>query len=322
MNFAIVISKFYVDRCLCLIDSLNRFKVKFYILCYDDESYEILKNIKKNLYLIKFNQITDFDKDLNNKIKNRDLINKIITSRPIFIKFLNYKYKIKKIFLLDSDIYFFSNPKKLIQLVKKASIAFTRHNFFRNSFILEKKYGKYNAGFLYFNLDYYGLKFLNLWLKLCKKWCLFEPKNNKFSDQKYLEYLIKKVKNILVIGHPGVNLAPWNLENKNICKNKNLLKVDNQDLIFFHFHGLRNVTKKFYILGIQNYNFRISKKVKKLLYDPYIKNLYKKNIFLGYKDFLYWKKNVNINLFEIKIISKFLLLIKKILSNDFYIYLK
>jgi hypothetical protein len=82
------------------------------------------------------------------------------------------------------------------------------------------------------------------------------------------------------------------------------------------------LTKKIYILGIQNYNFRISKKAKKLLYDPYIKNLYKKNMFLGYKNFLYWKKNVNINLFEIKIISKFLHLIKKILSNDFYIYPK
>ena len=103
---------------------------------------------------------------------------------------------------------------------------------------------------------------------------MFEPKNNKFSDQKYLEYLIKKVKNILVIEHPGVNLAPWNLENKNICKNKNLLKVDNHDLIFFHFHGLEiGLIGKHIALFLPAPGYKLINNNYQLIYNEYINSI-------------------------------------------------
>jgi ribonucleotide monophosphatase NagD (HAD superfamily) len=45
-----------------------------------------------------------FDTHLKKIITTRKFIDQIITSRPVFIKFLNKKYNIKTIYLLDSDI--------------------------------------------------------------------------------------------------------------------------------------------------------------------------------------------------------------------------
>jgi hypothetical protein len=36
-----------------------------------------------------------------------------------------------------------------------------------------------------------------------------------------------------------VNLAPWNVDGHNLTRDKGILHVDGQELIFYHFSGLR-----------------------------------------------------------------------------------
>lgn len=319
-NIATVVSKYYIDRILSLINSLSKFDNTLHILCYDTDIYSYLKNNFFNkIKIYHIDEIFEFDIYLKNKVSELELINQVVSSRPVFIKYLNEKKNLNNLFLIDADTYFYSDPKKIILEAKNKSIAFCRHNFVRNKKDLEKKYGIYNAGFIYFNLDNNGKFFLNRWSNLCKEWCLFKAEDGKFSDQKYLETLYLEMKdNIEIIDNPGVNLAPWNLENKRIEKKNGELYVDENKIIFFHYHGIRTFSKYVYFLGVSGYKFRISNNVKNLLYKDYL-NLLTLN---GKNKNQYWKHNYNSNLNKIKItqiFNKFINLIKKIIYNDYKI---
>jgi len=320
INLATVISKYYLGRVSCLLHSLKNFSnTTVHILCFDEDSYSILKSKKiKNTKIYNKKQLYKFDKNLKTINYSRELINQIVTSRPVFIKYL-FKKKIKSIFLIDADIFFFDNPEKLIKYNKKLSISFAKHNFSHNAPRRQKLYGKYNAGFIHFQADIPGLKFLNDWIKLCKNWCLFTPEKNKFSDQKYLESLFKKYKNnISIISHPGINAAPWNMRNIKFTIRNELIFANNQNLIFFHFHGVKKLSKNIFTLGTSNYNFILNSNSKKIIYKKYI-HLLKK--YSG-KKFNYWKieNNTKFNYFNIITLIRYIkILIKKFAYNDYKI---
>jgi len=313
-NFAIVISKYYASRCIALIESILKFDVNIYVLCFDKETSRIInkKIISKKIITIEYANILNFDKSLKKIIKKRKLIDKIVTSRPIFIKYVLKKFNTKNIFLLDSDIYFFSNPNLLKKHIKNSSVAFCKHNFTKNNQELSDKYGKYNGGFVYVKKDQNGKKFLGEWSKLCKKWCEFDSKDGKFSDQKYLENLSLKIKNLKILNVPEINLAPWNIEDKKIELKGKQIYVNNKKLIFFHFHGLRKITKRFYILGLENYSFVISNKIKKIIFYKYAKRLSEISSIKEY----FWKKN---NFFSR--LLKINVVFMKIYNNDYLILL-
>ena len=308
MNFAICLSRFYISRCDALIKSINKFKKhNIYLLCFDNETYNYFKP-KKKIKLLRLESLLKFDTHLKKIIRTRKFIDQIITSRPVFIKFLNKRYNIKKIYLLDSDIFFFSKPEDLMKFTSSSSVAFSEHDFNLKKKTLNKTYGKYNAGFVYIKFDRNGKQFLKEWIGLCKKWCEFNVEKNKFSDQKYLENLKIKIKNVKTLNHPGINLAPWNLENKEITINNNKITVNGEKLIFFHYHGLRKILNFFYILGTSNYNFYLKNSLKNILFKPYI------NIISNYKQKDYfWSKNK-----KKKLIMKIPFLFKKVMLNDFY----
>ena len=103
-----------------------------------------------------------------------------------------------------------------MKFTSSSSVAFSEHDFNLKKKNLNKTYGKYNAGFVYIKFDRNGKQFLKEWIGLCKKWCEFNVEKNKFSDQKYLENLKIKIKNVKILNNPGINLAPWNLESKKV----------------------------------------------------------------------------------------------------------
>ncbi len=313
-NFAIAISKYYVSRCLVLIESIIKYEVNIFILCFDADAEKLIKkNINsKKIFIFNYKEILSFDKSLKKINRSRKLIDKIVTSRPIFLRYINNKFKSKDIFLLDSDIYFFSNPRLLLKYTQKSSVAYCEHDFSRNKIKLNKNYGEFNGGFVYVRFDKNGKKFLLNWSKLCKKWCEFDSKEGKFSDQKYLEDLSKKINNLKILKRPEINLAPWNIEGKKIELKKKQVYVNNNKLIFFHFHGLRQISKNFYILGVSNYNFILPNELKKILFYNYIKKLKKKTLIKEY----FWVKN---KLFS-RLMKSYTVL-NKIIKNDFLIYI-
>ena len=312
MNIAAYTSKFYLPTFLSLYDSIKfDKKINLFVLCYDDEVKNFLKKKIKKCTLITTSDIENKNQKITKK-KYRNFNEKHGVYRLAYADYLLHKIK-KPIHLIDSDIFFFSKPSILNNLVKynKASIAFAKHNYYFKKKEMENKYGIYNAGYIYFNYDKNSLNFLKKYREFCFNFISWNTKKrgkSNFADQTYLETLIKMYKNVYVIKHRGVNTAPWNIGGYKITKKNNSFYIDDEILIFYHFSGIRSLLNKFFFFNLHHYNEKNMPDIKEFLYKKYFLVLKKNN-----KLFSIVSKNKSINTFTLK------KLWKKIIYKDFVV---
>ena len=70
------------------------------------------------------------------------------------------------------------------------------------------------------------------------------------GDQKYLDEWPDLYKSCHIIENEGAGIAPWNYSQYEIHKKDNQIKINNENLIFYHFHQFQLLKKnKFYRLG-------------------------------------------------------------------------
>src|SRR5205814_2361411 len=80
---------------------------------------------------------------------------------------------------------------------------------------------------------------LRWWRDRCLEWCYDRLEGDRFADQKYLDLFPTLFRGVLVLDHPGANLAPWNMGRHRLTKEGDCLRVDSQPLIFYHFHNFK-----------------------------------------------------------------------------------
>ena len=97
--------------------------------------------------------------------------------------------------------------------------------------------------------------------------------DDAFADQKYLDGWPEFFKNVTVVQHKGANVAPWNLDNYDIRYNNGKVYIDDDPLIFYHFHDLKRISTSFYLTGLNDFSMRLNKAISKHVYIPYIKQI-------------------------------------------------
>jgi hypothetical protein len=181
---------------------------------------------------------------------------------------------------LDADIFFFADPAPIYDEIGEHSIVIIERRFSPNLYYLKQR-GIYNVGWLSFRRDTHALACLYWWRERCLEWCYDRYDDNHFADQKYLDNWPDIFKNVIVLQHKGANLAPWNLTNYKIQTNENYVWVDEQPLIFFHFHGLRQIRTWLYDPQLAEYKVKQNKPVRQNIYMPYIQTLQQLSTSLG-----------------------------------------
>jgi hypothetical protein len=129
------------------------------------------------------------------------------------------------------------------------------------------------VGWVTFRRDRTGLDCLEYWRSRCLASCPDAVTDDAFADQKYLDDWPLRFKDVAVIANRGANLAPWNVMNYQIGLEKGAVHVDNEPLVFFHFHGLRRIDEWLYESGLGNYDTALSRNVRQLIYRPYLRQL-------------------------------------------------
>jgi hypothetical protein len=274
INFATYATFEFTDKVFLLFQSINKYKnSNLHLLCLDDTIFNYFKKYKlQNLYIYNYKTL--------NIILDKDFAKNLSIQRFYFVKYLFNLKKIKSIHLLDSDIYFFSNPSQLKKIFKNYDIGFCRHNYSKNITELNNKYGVYNAGYIYLRNCYNSIKFLEYYISLCKKNVDYNYNDNvekqNFADQTYLETLVLRFQKIKLLDDPGVNTGPWNVSNYKINIKKNFIYLNDLKLIFYHFSGVKKIFTNFYSLGLRMF---VDNKydIKKDIYMSYIKELIKIN---------------------------------------------
>lgn len=269
----------FTRRGLALYESLRKHAgdFKLYALCFDQEAYDALVQYNSgNLIPVSLTELLASDHDLAAVRPYRSTVEFYFTSTPAWPLFLLHKFpEIDQIIYLDADLYFYSSPEPIFEEIKDASISIIGHRYAPHLIDYEKN-GIYNVSWVGICRDENGLACLELWREKCLEWCYDRHENGKYADQKYLDYWPERFANLHIIQHLGVNLAPWNISNYKISVDESgRVLVDDQKLIFYHFHGFKKVLKNAYCPNLVQYGSLLTDVIRDNIYLPYIEHLEK-----------------------------------------------
>jgi hypothetical protein len=185
-------------------------------------------------------------------------------------------FSLSEVTYLDADLFFYASPSVLFDEFDRAgaSVLITPHRFTRR-YDTSWRAGIYCVQFITFRADTRGLRALDWWRERCLEWCHARVEDGKFGDQKYLDDWPTRFEGVHVLEHPGGGVAPWNVQQYEIFHEEGRLRGREQrtgrefDVVFFHFHNIRFLTKGYIDLG--DYHLPLS--VKRLLFQPYIASL-------------------------------------------------
>lgn len=255
-GFCVILSKYRLYQGIALYHSLdnNYRNFKMFILCADDETYEVCKGLHlANVILLKADVLND--ERLISAKETRKLNEYCWTLKPFFIEYVLKKYDfVDHAVYIDADIYFFNDPSPIFESQSDDCILLSEHDYLKKNSLIEQRCGKYNSGFIIFKRCETSLNVLRWWAERCIEWCGSSVESERFGDQKYLEQLPFLFKGVSSITTPSVNIAPWNEKRYKLYTMNQKVFVNNNKLICYHFSGMRLINKDSFALLMGNRN--------------------------------------------------------------------
>lgn len=238
----------YLPRALCMLNSLKlycRF-YKIYILCLDEICLKRIQELEQpNVIPMSLSNLETAITDLVPLKNKRSRIEYYYTCGPAFLCLLiEQNPEIDVLTYLDADLCFFSDPQPLFDQFKGYSIGVIPHRMQEQK--KEPWQGKYNVGWINFRRDANGLACLHWWRDRCIEWCYMRYEDGKFGDQLYLDQWPKLFKGVYEYTNHGADVGAWNVRDYIFSLRNSQVYVDNNPLVFYHFHGFKKVTKNIY----------------------------------------------------------------------------
>ncbi len=277
-NFCTLFDSNYLYKGLTMYNSLARYSSQefvLWILCMDDLTYQLMDQM--NLPQVRLVRLREFESPELLAVKpKRSVAEYSWTCASNFSWYLFEKYPdISEIIYLDADIYFFNDPKLLIDELGSDSVMITEHRY-SGKYNQSAVSGKYCVQFMVFKNNEIGRQVLDWWRLACLDWCFGYLDNGRLGDQKYLDDWTTRFSGIHELEHLGGGVAPWNVQQYEFKifdgQVWGTLKkaADYWPVVFYHFH-------KFVILSDTKYcptrGYSLSKNVRRLIYQPYFKSL-------------------------------------------------
>lgn len=278
INLCTLFDSYYLDKGIVLYESLEKASKDFclYIFCFDDKSYEVLNELKLEHAVIIHH--SEFEDEVLLKLKQeRSKAEYCWTCTPVTIEYVLDTYKVIDCTYIDSDLYFYSDPKVLFEEIENnnadACIVEHRFNDDEQGRNFEKRNGRFCVEFNYFRNNDNGRKILKWWKDRCIEWCYDIPEEDRMGDQKYLNQFPVLFDNVHILEHLGAGVAPWNLKQYKLVSVNPNIKLDKAgkdvDLIFYHFQNIRYMPG--HLVNIKSLSD--DKKLKYAIYIPYLKKI-------------------------------------------------
>ena len=264
-HFVTLFDLLFLPQGLALHRSMERHAGNYtlWILCMDDEVYEILSIMKlPNVQLLQLSLVET--KELKRVKPERTIGEYCWTVTPFAPKFVfKADISVKRVTYLDADLWFRKSPVPIFKEFEKSEkdVLITDHAYspeYDNS----EKNGQYCVQFTTFTREG-GETVRKWWEERCIEWCFARFENGKFGDQKYLDDWPERFpEQVHVLSNQGWTLAPWNAN-----------RFPYSNGIFWHFHGLRLTEKRSKPMVQFTISYSIPSITRKQIYEPYLEDL-------------------------------------------------
>ncbi len=275
LNFCTLFDSGYLSRGLALYASLVAQASPFHlvVLAMDDAAYVTLTRLDlADMTVVSLSEVEDTA--LLHVKPTRSRGEYCWTCTPCLLDYAFRTYGGEMWTYVDADLYFFSDPRVLIEEMGSASVLITPHRYTQR-YDQSAVSGIYCVQFMTFCRTAQGLAVLDWWRNACLDWCFAVPEQGKFGDQKYLDDWPERFEGVHVLQHLGGGVAPWNVQQYQIytrdgqVRGKELRTGVEFPVVFYHFHAL-HLKARFWV-DYGAYALRWG--AKWALYRPYIKAL-------------------------------------------------
>ena len=215
-----------------------------WVLALDEETEAMLRALgQPDLRVVPLAELEAADPGLAAAKANRTRVEYYFTLSPCWPRWLLAAHpEIGRVTYIDADMAFFAKPKPIFDAMDaaQASVLITAHRFPGWQRAHYERHGRYNVGILSFRNDAAGRGCLEDWRTRCLAWCHDRLEDGKYADQKYLDdWPARLGAALLVLDHPGVNLAPWNWLSQPCEVRDGAVLAGGRPLVLFHFARFR-----------------------------------------------------------------------------------
>lgn len=262
--FTTLFNSYYLPKGIAMIDSLSQHCDNFhlYVFAYDEKCFAYLKRLDyPNVTVLSLPQLEQHFPQLLEVKPSRTFAEYCWTTTAFTIKYCLEEFDIDHCTYIDADLYFFANPRVLVEEMRENDILITEHRYAPQYEYQTRNSGKYCVQFLTAKNNANGCKVIDWWKEACCEWCFNRYEDGKFGDQKYLDDWTTRFKGVHVLEHLGGGLAPWNVSQYDLSR---------IEPVFYHFHHFRSCE----ICGRYEYIFgpyALQAEAIERFYEPYLR---------------------------------------------------
>jgi hypothetical protein len=266
----------FLSRGLALASSLRRHcpDHRLWVLCLDDICYHALASAAHpGIVPVRRADFERGDAALTDSAHGRTEREYYFTctpSLPLFV--FRQDPTIQTLTYLDADVFFFADPQPVFDEIADSAIAIIPHRFPAANRHYER-YGIFNVGWLTFRRSDVALACLTWWRLRCIEWCYDRDDPTRFADQKYLDDWPTRFESVHVVRHKGANVASWNLANYHVTTRDGRVFVDDEPLVFFHFHHLKRRRTWMFETDCGPHGAKLNRVLKDHVFTPYLRLL-------------------------------------------------
>lgn len=227
----------YGLTCLTSVAKFNDYDL-FYLIA-DEFEGDLYNKYEDKITFVKLNQLNKTEAELANLEFKYNIVEFNTCVKPAFYQYL-FSLGYENVIYLDPDIECYDKLSYLDNLLESYSIVLTPHkntskksSFFDENAFLNN--GIYNLGFIAMHKSTETDRFLNWWDFELKDGCYLDYSKGFATDQIWLNLVPVYFDNVYISKHPGMNIAFWNIDERNISDN---LTVDSKKIQFIHYSSM------------------------------------------------------------------------------------
>lgn len=152
------------------------------------------------------------------------------------------------VMFFDPDCVLFGPMKEMRAALERHSVVLTPHASLMHEnddwIFFEKnplKVGGFNLGFFGLRNSETGRAVASWWRHRLKDYCLIDPDQGLFTDQKWMDLLPNYTDDYAVMREPVYNIARWNTFQRTLSREGDSYLADGQPVEFIHFSGFYKI---------------------------------------------------------------------------------